>query len=67
MINKILYQKNNLIITTVAIIATLVFVSLDRFSFFSILIGFLNLFFVYLYQFKNNTEFISYGLIFIFI
>lgn len=66
MISNFLYQKNNLIISSIAIIATVIFISLDRFSFFSILIGIVNLLFIYLYQFKGDTEFLSYGMVFVF-
>lgn len=66
MINNFLYQKNNLIVSSIAIIVTIIFVSLDKFSFFSILIGLTSLLFIYLYQFKNNKEFISYVLVFVF-
>lgn len=65
-INKnLIYQKNNLIVSATAIILTIIFVSIDKFSYFAIIIGILNILFVYLYQFKNNSEFLSYSLTFI--
>jgi len=64
MIKTVANQKINLIISIVALIATIVFVVFDRFSFFSVFIGILNLFFVYLYQYRGNSEYLNYGLIF---
>lgn len=63
-IKTIFNIKKELAISLVAIVVTIIFISLASFSVFSLIIGLLNIIFVFAYYFKGKKEFISYGLIF---
>lgn len=65
MIKTLSAQKTNLLISIIAFVVTIIFIVFDNFSVFSIFIGIINLFFIYLYQYRGNSEYLSYGLIFI--
>ncbi len=64
-IKTIFNQKKELTLSLFAVFATIVFMSLGNFSVFVIILGLINILFIYLYQFNKNSEYISYGLVFV--